>query len=69
MYLGGRKVLSVDPGVVQCISYDPMRYSYCVVINGGTHVGDSNEYLTASAAKQAMREEVARLRRIHKVEG
>lgn len=59
------KILSINPGSV---SASPNGWQYSIILkhpNGQSYQYSKEQYSKAGAAKQAMREEVARLRKIH----
>lgn len=60
------KVREVNPGSVYPM---PNGYwAYCYRVNGGLTKVESEKYLSASIAKQAMREKVAHERKRHGLE-
>lgn len=62
MDLRGIKIRTIKPGIVA--PNHENRFIYSIEINGISFV-DRPSFPSANAAKQAMREEVYRLRRVH----
>jgi hypothetical protein len=57
------KIKSINPGDV-CVGYNLGEWSYYVQVNR-SRIWSDDAFNSPSAAKQAMREEIFRLRRVH----